>query len=386
MTVIPESAAPATDTGSLAPTLPGRCYTEQAVFDLEQQRIFGTEWVYVAHAGELPASGDVVRRPVGSETVIVVRGRDGRLRAFLNVCRHRGAQLCLTDTQSVGRAIRCPYHAWSYGLDGKLIAAPNMVSMPDLDKSRYGLVPVALAEWEGLVWVNLDPDAPPLTDHLVPQLEYRLGVDASRLDRYRIGELVVGFRREYDVAANWKIIQENFQECYHCGTIHPELIEQIPTFSSFEELGDGAYYQGGYAFGEGREAFSLSGRSEHQTIPGVQSESRVYFGMVLRPNCFVSLLPDHVIVHRFEPVSPARTKVVCEWLFTRDTVEAPGFDPADTVELFHRVNEQDFAASEWCQPNMSSRAYRDGGALVPLESTIIGQWYYPWYRSKMGIA
>src|SRR4051794_4068000 len=385
MTVTPHPTDDAAGTGALAPTLPGRYYTDQNVFDLEQERIFGTEWVHVAHVGELADVGDVVRRTVGNETVIVVRGRDGALRAFLNVCRHRGAQLCLTDTRNVGRAIRCPYHAWSYGLDGKLIAAPNMGSMPDLDRGRYGLVAVALAEWAGLVWVTLDPDALPLADHLVPQLEYRLGVEAARLDRYRIGELVVGSRREYDVAANWKIIQENFQECYHCGTIHPELVEQIPSFASFEELGNGDYFQGGYPFGDGRAAFSLSGRSRHRAIPGVQGEARLYFGMVLRPNCFVSLLPDHVIVHRFEPVSPARTKVVCEWLFTRESVEAPDFDPTDTVELFHRVNHQDFAASEWCQPNMSSRAYRDGGALVPLESAIIGQWYYRWYRSKMGI-
>lgn len=375
------------DTGSLVSTLPGRYYTDQDVFEREQQAIFGTEWVYVAHAGELPGSGDVVRRPVGTETVIVVRGRDGTLRAFLNVCRHRGAQLCLSDNQNVGRAIRCPYHAWSYGLDGRLIAAPNMATMPDLDRSRHGLITVALTEWEGLVWVNLDPDAPPLTEHLVPQLEYRLGVEASRLDRYRIGELVVGHRREYEVRANWKIIQENFQECYHCGTIHPELIEQLPSFGSFEALGDGAYFQGGYAFGSGRDAFSLSGHSPHQPIPGVSGEdARLYFGMVLRPNCFLSLLPDHVVLHRFTPVAPDRTAVVCEWLFTAETVAAPGFDAADTVELFHRVNEQDFAASEWCQPNMSSRAYRDGGVLVPLESTIIGEWYYPWYRAKMGMA
>jgi len=371
---------------TLTPTLPGRYYTDQDVFDLEQQRIFGTEWVYVAHAGELPATGDVVRRAVGTETVIVVRGRDGALRAFLNVCRHRGAQLCLTDTKNAGRAIRCPYHAWSYGLDGRFLAAPNMASMPEVDKSRYGLIPVSLTEWHGLVWVNLDPDAPALAEHLNPQLEYRLGVEASRLDRYRIGDLVVGLRREYDVAANWKIIQENFQECYHCGTIHPELIEQLPSFASFEQLGAGEYFQGGYAFADGRDAFSISGRAALQPIPGVSSEdARLYFGMVLRPNCFLSLLPDHVVLHRFEPVSPSRTKVVCEWLFTKESVEDPGFDPADTVELFHRVNEQDFAASQWCQPNMSSRAYVDGGVLVPLESTIIGQWYYPWYRAKMGV-
>jgi Rieske 2Fe-2S family protein len=370
----------------LTPTLPGRFYTDPDIFETEQQRIFGTEWVFVAHVGELAKAGDVVRREVGPEGVLVVRGRDGELRAFLNVCRHRGAQLCLTEQANVGRAIRCPYHSWTYHLDGPLRSAPNMRSMEGLDKQAYGLLPVRLEVWQGLVWVNLDDDAAPLAGYLEPQLEYRLGTEASRLDRYRIGELASGFRREYQVAANWKIIQENFQECYHCSTIHPELIKQIPTFSSFEALGVGEYFQGGYDFAEGRDGFSLSGRADRPPLRGVPADDRRrYFGMVLRPNCFVSLLPDHVIIHRFTPLAPDRTAVVCDWLFAGDVVAEPGFDPSDSVELFHRVNEQDFAASEWCQPNMRSRAYRDGGVLVPLESTIIGDWYYPWYRAKMDI-
>jgi Rieske 2Fe-2S family protein len=106
--------------------------------------------------------------------------------------------------------------------------------------------------------------------------------------------------------------------------------------------------------------------------------------MVMRPNCFISLLPDHAIVHRFEVVSTEVTRVVCEWLFPPETLEGK-YDLTDTVELFHRVNQQDFAASEWCQPNMKSRAYRDGGVLVPTEQEIIGRWYYRWYREAMGL-
>lgn len=370
----------------LPATLPGRYYTAQDIFDVEQEKIFAREWVYIAHTSELPASGDVVRRQVGLETVLVVRGQDGEVRSFLNVCRHRGASLCLTERSHVGRALRCPYHAWTYHLDGSLRSAPNMRTMEGLDRAAYGLVPVATAVWQGLIWANLDPDADPLLDQLHPQLEYRLGDCVSRLDRYRIGALTSGFRREYAVEANWKIIQENFQECYHCSTIHPELIRQLPSFRSFEALGAGDYFQGGYAFDADREAFSLSGRSAHATLPGLApDERRLYFGMVLRPNCFMSLLPDHVIVHRFTPLGPERTLATCDWLFPADVVAAPGFDPADTVELFHRVNEQDFVAAEWCQPNMHSRAYRDGGALVPIEEPIIGNWYYPWYRARMGL-
>ncbi len=119
-------------------------------------------------------------------------------------------------------------------------------------------------------------------------------------------------------------------------------------------------------------------------LPGLEDgDDRKYFGMVIRPNCFLSLLPDHVIVHRFEPVSPELTKVVCEWLFPPETVAA--HDIGDAVELFHLVNLQDFTASEWCQPNMRSRAYAHGGVLVPTEQEIIGRWYYRWYRESMGL-
>jgi len=384
-TARPAPAAPPV-VQSLPATLPGHYYTDPEIFAAEQRDVFGVEWVYVGRADSIAAPGDVLRADVGTEAVIVVRGRDGVVRAFLNVCRHRGATLCLEGTTNVGKAIRCPYHAWAYGLDGRLVTAPNWDAMKDVDRSAYALGPVLVEVWNGLVWVNLDPQAAPLQRHLDPILEYRLGTSADRIDRYRIDELTVAARIEYDVAANWKIIQENFLECYHCGTIHPELVEQIPTFASFEELAGGGYHQGGYRFASGRDGFSLSGQARHDVLPELTEEDRhKYFGMVLRPNCFLSLLPDHVIVHRFQPVAPDRTLVVVEWLFHPSRVAQEGFDPADSVELFHRVNLQDFAAAEWCQPNMSSRIYAEGGVFTPTESEIIVNWYYPWYRSRMGL-
>jgi Rieske 2Fe-2S family protein len=379
MTTIPSPRA------SLTPTLPGHTYTEPQIFAAEQERIFAQEWMYVARADELATPGRVVRRQVGPENVIVVRDRSGHLRAFLNVCRHRGARLCLTETADMGNAIRCPYHAWTYGLDGRLITAPNWAAMADIEKDKYGLVPVALTEWAGLVWVNLATEPRPLSEQLGEQLAYRFGGDADRIERWHMPDLVLGARKTYEVAANWKIIQENFQECYHCGTIHPELIDAIPTFASFEDLGNGAYFTDGYNFADGVDAFSITGRQRFPVLPGLLPEDeRKYFGMVLRPNCFVSLLPDHVIVHRFEPVSPTQTIVECDWLFDREVAEAADFDPTETVEIFHRINCQDFAAAEWCQPNMNSRAYRAGGVLVPVEAEIIGGWYYRWYRGLMG--
>ncbi|WP_371542637.1 aromatic ring-hydroxylating dioxygenase subunit alpha [Streptomyces sp. NBC_00554] len=369
------------------PTLPGHYYTDPAVFELEKRNIFEKQWMYVCRAEDVPTPGRFVRTALGDETVLVVRGRDQKLRAFLNVCRHRGAQLCLTDSGDAGKAIRCPYHAWAYQLDGRLITAPNWQSMDSIDKADYSLHPVHLAEWHGLVWVSLAADPEPFEEQIWPQLDYRLGGDRDKFARYGLADLVLGKRVDYEVAANWKIIQENFQECYHCGTIHPELVETLPQFRNLTGGADATYDTDGYLFAEGKASFSVSGNAELPRIGGLEEhDDRKYYGMVMRPNCFISLLPDHVIVHRFEMLSPETTRVVCEWLFPPQTVaqDAP-YDIADSVELFHRVNEQDFAASEWCQPNMKSRAYRNGGVLVPTEQEIIGRWYYRWYHEAMGL-
>jgi len=364
------------------PTLPGRYYTDPAVFEREKRNIFSRQWQYVCRAEDVPSPGRFVRARVADENVIVVRGRDQELRAFLNVCRHRGSTLCLTDSGDVGRSIRCPYHSWTYRLDGSLMSAPNWRSMAAADKADLGLHPVHLAEWHGMVWLNLAGHPAPLEEQVWPQLDYRLGGDRARFARYGLAGLVVGRRVDYTVAANWKIIQENFQECYHCSTIHPELVDTLPQFRTLADGTTTTYDTNGYYFADDKASFSVSGTAVLPRLPGLEDlDDRKYYGMVIRPNCFLSLLPDHVIVHRFEPAGPELTTVVCEWLFPPETVAA--HDLSDTVELFHRVNLQDFAASEWCQPNMKSRAYAGGGVLVPTEQEIIGRWYYPWYRESM---
>ncbi|MEP7025801.1 MAG: SRPBCC family protein [Actinomycetota bacterium] len=263
------------------------------------------------------------------------------------------------------------------------MSAPNWRSMAAVDKAGYGLHPVALTEWHGLVWLNLADDPALFEEQVWSQLDYRLDGDRAKFARYDLAGLVAGKRVDYTVAANWKIIQENFQECYHCNTIHPELVDTLPQFRDISGLG-GTYSADGYNFAEDKASFSVSGSAVLPRLPGLEDrDDRKYLGMVIRPNCFLSLLPDHVIVHRFEAVSPELTTVVCEWLFPPETVAA--HDTSDTVELFHRVNQQDFAASQWCQPNMRSRAYAGGGVLVPTEQEIIGRWYYDWYRESMGL-
>jgi glycine betaine catabolism A len=357
----------------LIPTLPGSAYTDPAVFAAEQERIFERSWTCVARAADLADPGAFRTVTVGRESVLLVRGRDGAVRAFLNVCRHRGARLCVEPEGRV-RRLQCPYHAWTYALTGELVAAPNLAAMPEVGRERHGLHTVHLREWLGYVWVCLADRPPSFDDEVLGEVVARLGAVAA-LERYGIEHLDLGRRVEYDVAANWKLVVENFMECYHCATIHPELTEVLPEFADGYAA---QYYVGhGAAFADDAQGFTVDGRAGAPRLPGIaDDQDRRYYAITVRPQVFLNLVPDHVILHRMTPLAADRTLVVCDWLF------APGVTEVDaSVELFHRVNVQDFAACERTQPGMHSRAYRDGGVLVPSEHHIAA--FHGWVADRL---
>ena len=197
---------------------------------------------------------------------------------------------------------------------------------------------------------------------------------------YQVAELALGRRITYDVAANWKQIVENFMECYHCGTIHPELTEVLPEFA--DGLAAQYFVGHGAEFGADVEGFTVDGSAGLPRLPGVGAEQdRRYFAITVRPQVFVNLVPDHVVLHRMFPVSAARTLVRCDWLYLPEVVEA-GADLDRSVELFHRVNQQDFEACERCQLSMDSRSYAGGGVLVPSEHHIAE--FHDWVRERVG--
>ncbi|SDT46262.1 aromatic ring-hydroxylating oxygenase subunit alpha [Actinoplanes derwentensis] len=365
---------------SLIPTLPGHYYTDPAVFALEQSRIFENMWFCAVRASELPNPGSFKSVEVGRESVLIVRGKGGSLRAFLNICRHRGAKLCTEESGETKRAFQCPYHAWTYGLDGKLIAAPNLTKMPDVDRVEYGLVNVHLREWIGYVWVCLADEPPSFEDDVMGAVTERLGTLAA-IDSYEIDTLQVGRRITYDVKANWKLIVENFMECYHCATIHPELTEVLPEFADGYAA---QYYVGhGAEFGTEIQGFTVDGSVGFDTLPGLsEDQDRRYYAITIKPQVFVNLVPDHIILHRMYPVAADRTIVECDWLYTNEVVTS-GRDVSRSVELFHRVNVQDFDACERCQPAMNSRAYARGGVLVPSEHHIGA--FHDWVLTRLGI-
>jgi len=368
---------------SLRSTLPGAYYTSPVVLGIETERIFGRSWMCIGRLDAVRRPGQVFTSEVAGESVLVVRDRSGELHGFINVCRHRGTRLCTTPCDDAGATIRCPYHGWTYGLDGKLLAAPNLREMPDLQKEQFGLHEVAVTTWAGYLWACLDAGAGPLSSQIEPQIRQRLG-STDVLDAYGLENLAVARTIVYDVAANWKALVENFTECYHCPSIHPELTAAVPEFAS----GCGSISAGqwhGAALGEQTEGFSSSGRAVRATLPGLNGGSeRLFYGVILWPNVFLILVPDHVAAFRLDPLSCDRTRVTCDWLFEAGAVTDPSFDPTDAVEILDITNRQDFSACERCQLGMTSRSFVNGGVLVPSEHLITD--FYRYLAAGLGVA
>ena len=350
-------------------TLPGRYYYDPAIFEQEKERIFSAMWYFVARADALPQAGSYVMAMVGNESVVVVRDKDGALHAFLNVCRHRGARLCSQEAGQLKGSIQCRYHAWTYGLDGRLLGAPNVMNDAQFDRALYGLFPVALHVWEGLIFVNLSDQPAPFEQQLHDPATVSFGGEAP-YERYQISRLKVGKSIRYDVRANWKLIVENTLECYHCGPMHPELCSLIPMYRTAQLYVDGEAGSGA-ALADYVEAFTLSGKSTRPTLPGLLPEdTRRYHSFLLLPNVFVNLLSDYVAIDTFQPLAPDLTRVTTDWLFDPDAMAQPDFDPTDTVSLLDLVNKQDWEVCEITQQGMTSRVYANGGNYAPDEHHI----------------
>jgi Rieske 2Fe-2S family protein len=358
---------------SLISTLPGHFYTDPTLFAVEQAEIFARMWFCTVRVSDLPNPGSFRTVQVGTESLIISRARKG-IRAFFNVCRHRGARICTAESGEVKRSFQCPYHAWTYDLDGKLIAAPNLTKMPDIDRVDYGLRPVHVREWLGYVWVSLADEPDSFESTVMQEVVERLG-EVGLLDHYDVANLALGRRIVYDVQANWKLIIENFMECYH-----PELTEVLPEFA--EGLAAQVFVNHGAEFGENIQGFTVDGSAGVDVIPGIDpDQDRKYYAITVKPQVFINMVPDHVIFHRMFPMAPDRTVIECDWLFMPQVVES-GRDVSKSVELFDLVNRQDFEACERTQPAMSSRIYKDGGVLVPSEHHIGG--FHDWLHSKTG--
>ena len=370
--MIAEPSAPSQERGVSLPltqasSLPGRYLRDEEIYREECERIFYRSWLCVGRIEDFPNVGSFMLHKIGDESIIVARSKEQEINAFYNVCRHRGSRI-LEETTGQVSTVKCPYHSWTYSLEGRLIGAPHTDGLIDFDKNNYSLFPVRCETWAGFVFVNFDNDAPPLKEHLKRLVEKCANLPLETLRR--------GGRTEYDVAANWKIICENYSECYHCPTIHPELnrITYYRTSYNYaflmdqESMGD---ISGGWMeLSADTDSMTWTGKTKRPPIKGTSDadKRRIYYFLVF-PNMFFSLHPDYLLIHIVQPVDATHSRVLSEWYFEHETMAKPDFDPQDAIRIWDLINRQDWHVCELTQQGVKSRAFVPG-RYTSLESTV----------------
>jgi glycine betaine catabolism A len=337
-----------------AKTLPQQYFVSDEIFRREQEQIFSKHWVLVGHQSQIARDGDYVVTEVNRESLIVIRDRNGRVHGFFNVCRHRGTRL-KEDARGHASAIQCPYHAWTYGLDGRLIGAPHMDEVRGFDKGDFSLRAVNLALWEGFIFINLDGNAMPLEEWFAPL--------NGKFSHWNMSILRPAKRIEYDVRANWKLMFENYSECYHCPGVHPMLARVSPYDSAENDLSEGPFLGGFMKINKGA-GLTMSGKAcavkiDHEQEHEQEQENLVFYYSIF-PNMLLSLHPEYVMVHQLWPKSPEQTLIVCDWFFHPDAFNRPDFKPDDAIEFWDMTNKQDWHVCELSQQGIASRAYEPG--------------------------
>jgi glycine betaine catabolism A len=334
-------------------TLPAKYYTDADYFAREMDVLYRRMWICAGRSQEIAAPGQFVTRDVVGESVIITRSPAGKAHAFHNVCRHRGTRLCTEASGAFGGSIQCPYHAWTYNLEGRLIGAPHMDEVPHFRKDEYPLHAVQAAEWDGHVFINLSPDAPPLSS--------QLGELQTKFRPWHMQDLRLGRRIVYDVRANWKLIIQNYNECLHCPNLHPALNKLSHYLSGENEPLSPTYMGGRMDLRPGVETLSFDGTCRRERLPHLSAEDRrrVYYYAIF-PNMLLSLHPDYMMVHSLWPIAPDRTINVCEWHFQPSELARPDFDASDAVDFWDMTNRQDWHVCELSQAGISSRAYTPG--------------------------
>ena len=362
------------------PTLAGADYSTEATYADERERIWFGDWVCIGRAEEIAEPGDYLVRDLAGESIVVTRNRGGEIRGFYNVCAHRGTKL-LDDEPGrghVGKVFKCPYHAWSYDLDGRLVGTPNVDEDEGFDRAAYPLHEIGAEAYAGFLFVNLAESAErrPLLAAL------REGTESiTNFERYRMDELRVGVRIVYEVQANWKIVVENYNECLHCPTIHPELVQVVPLYR-FGEVWDEETRDDGNWMVDGATSFTRTGRSDLPPFPDLLADDmRMYYGTYQFPNLLLNLHPDAAMYYLVLPRGPAHTTVISEYLFRPETIASPDFRPEPVVELWDLISKQDWAVCERAQTGVSSRSYRSG--IYPRKDRFLFD-FNERYRREMG--
>ena len=336
-----------------AMTLPQRYYTDPVCFQREMEAIHFDMWLCAGRSSQIPDAGDYFLRQFANASVIITRDDQGNIRAFHNVCRHRGTMLCQQDEGKFAGRIQCQYHAWTYKLDGTLAIAPHMEKVQGFCEADYPLNAIATADWDGHIFINLSTRPIPFQQHLA-------GLD-KKFAPWRMAELQMVERRVYHLKANWKLIIQNYSECLHCPIVHPLLQKQSHYMSGDNEPPQPTYLGGRMDLREGVQTLTMDGSTNRGSLPGLSTDAQrhVYYYCIL-PNFFLNLHPDYMLTFTIWPKAADQTDIICEWHFHPEEIRKPGFNPQDAVEFWDITNKQDWALSDLAQQGISSKGYQPG--------------------------
>jgi glycine betaine catabolism A len=365
-------------------TLPASWYFDPAHHERELSRIWYRNWLYVCRTSELAAPRSFRTLNVGDQSLFVVRGEAGEVRAFHNTCRHRGAALCRTASgQFPAAGIVCPYHSWRYSLRGELLRTSSQVHGDGFDMHDYSLYSLPVTEWNGFVFAALTRDAAPFARSF--------DLPLSRLDDWQLGDLVVGHRLQKTIACNWKVFWENYNECLHCPGVHPRLAQLVPIFGrallerrddpDWQDHADDNDPKYGGGLRVGAESWTMDGRPVGVPFPRISAEDRkaghIYLTSV--PSVFIVAHIDYIRVVRLLPLAPERTDMSIEFLFLPETL-TPERNIMKAVEFTDIVMSEDAAVCELNQRGLHSLAHR-AGVLMPEEYAI--RQFQDWVRAEL---
>jgi Rieske 2Fe-2S family protein len=336
--------------------LPRDYFQSEVIYCQELETIFYKRWLMACREEEIPAPGDFLVVPVGDESIILVHDEQGRIQAHFNVCRHRGTRICTTEKGHFASGFfQCPYHAWQYDLTGHLRAAPLMKGVPGFRKTDYNLFSAHVGVWGGFVFINLAEEPAPF--------EEEMGALINRFEDWHLPELRIAHKIEYTLNCNWKLILQNYQECYHCPGVHPLLSKRTPFRSAVHDCFEGAVVGGYMEISEKRGSLTMDGKAAAPPVCEVSGDDlqRVHYYSVF-PNLLLSPHPDFVLYHRLRPVTFDKTQIDCFFLLHPDIIREPKLMDRfqSAIEFWDMTNRQDWQVCEQMQLGLKSHRFKRG--------------------------
>ena len=380
-------------------TLPQEFYRDPAFYEFDLDAIFGRHWLFAGLEIDLPRPTGYVTLQIGRSSVLLTRSADGEIRGFFNTCRHRGAQICNEASGQAGRLV-CPYHQWTYGLDGRLLAAGGMPA--EFDKAGHGLKPIHLERVAGTIFICLaetPPDFAPIKAGLAPLL-----------GPHGLGEAKIAHETSIIEKGNWKLVMENARECYHCPAQHPELMKCFPEIPkkkhrtdepatiAFVEmckakgLSTGPFIHEGFEANRfplknGARSFTLDGKPAVKKLLGQVGDGDVgSLRFALDPNSFAHAVGDYAFLFFCWPKGPEETLVQMKWVVNKDAVEGVDYDLGRLTALWQTTNDQDLWLVENNQRGVNSQGFEPGPYSADSERTLIQftDWYVTQARRALG--